>query len=95
MRVVPRHVRSLTAAALAALAAGCASTSPEIPTYPPPGSVAKAPKLPSRPTAVPGPVRQASATEPAPQPAAIGLDELLALARTHHPDLAVAAERVG
>jgi cobalt-zinc-cadmium efflux system outer membrane protein len=99
MRVVVRFVRRLMLAGSVMTAAGCASAPPEIPTYPAPGShsTAYTPAPPPRPTPAPDrdPIRPAVASEPAAVPQPADLDALLALARSHNPDLAAAAARVG
>jgi outer membrane protein, heavy metal efflux system len=91
MRATVRLVPRLTLAALAAALFGCASTRPGPAPHPPPVSPVS---VTPRPTVVEsrGAILAASATEPA---APQGLDELLALARTHNPELAAAAARVG
>ena len=96
MRGVARSVRSFVAVGLVATVSGCASSSPDVPTYPAPGMVASAYRLPPppRPATESRAIRPASATEPVPVPLHLDLESLLALARTHHPDLAVAAARV-
>ena len=92
MRATARLVPRLLPAALAAALFGCASTHPGPTPHPPPVSTIS---VTPRPAAVEpgGAIRVASATELT--PAAPGLDELLALARTHNPELAAAAARVG
>lgn len=90
-----RAVRLTFLFSLTASAVGCVSAPPDIPTYPPPGQplpISVTPYAHRRPAVdSPSGVELASATEPAPA----GLDELLALTRSRHPDLAAAAARVG
>lgn len=99
MRASVRLVSRLIVTGLLPVSIGCAHEDIDIPTYPPPK---RSPAVPSHQarevraaiSIVPvGYLRPASATE-APA-AAPGLDELLALARVHNPDLAAAAARVG
>jgi len=102
MRASVRFIRCFAYSVPASIAMGCASSQPEIPTYPytprvQPVSVT--PREPIGPTSrtVPKkssePIRFAAATEPVPV-APNGLDDLLALARGQNPDLAAAAARV-
>ena len=96
MRVVAQCVRWLAIACLGAPVAGCATTHPDVPTYPAPGSVTTAyrPAPPPQSTCERGPIRLAAADQPATAPAHLDLEALLALARTRTPDLAAAAARV-
>jgi len=94
MRATLRGLSRLALAGVLPAWVGCASTHPDIPTHPAgrPVAAPTARLTPPVPT-VAAHVVPASAAEPV--AAAPGLDDLLALARTRHPDLAAAAARVG
>jgi outer membrane protein, heavy metal efflux system len=96
MRVVARLARWFALAGPVVTTAGCAFAPPDIPTYPAPGSLSTAhrPAPPPQPAPDRNPIRPAAATEPAPVAAPVDLDTLLALARSHNPDLAATAARV-
>lgn len=98
--MLPRFVSRSAFAVCLTAGVGCASGRMEIPAYPMrgvPESLAVRQPTPSTQSLrnTPGPIRQASAEEPAPKPGvARGLDDLLALARTKNPDLAAAMARI-
>ena len=94
MRGVAQSVRSFVDRRPGAMVTGCATASPDVPNLPgarhrSPRPTARASSADQRPKAV----RSVSPprTEPAPPPSHLDLESLLALARTHHPDLAAAA----
>ena len=72
-----------------------AARHPSLPRPRPPAAVAVHPVSQVIPATATGVIRPASAAEPPPAAASPGLDDLLALARTRHPELAAAAARVG
>jgi cobalt-zinc-cadmium efflux system outer membrane protein len=98
MRVV--YLLWFVPAGCVAIAAGCVSTPPEVPTYSSRGShsTAYTPALPPRATPAPtrarDPIRPVAASELIPVPPPADLDALLGLARSRHPGLAAAAARV-
>jgi cobalt-zinc-cadmium efflux system outer membrane protein len=95
MRGAARLVRWFVLSGPGLAATGCATTGPDIPTYPAAVPSAtrpeRAPTLARRPEV--SAVRQVALFEPATSPAQ-GLDGLLALARVRNPELVAAVARV-